>query len=223
MIVAPEAAVIVARRGARDLRHHRLDVPLRPDDPGDGRLGRRRGAGARRSSPRSAPATTSPAHEMGARARPPGLRRTRSAARGSSSPTPASARSSPRPSRPADRGAAARGQPRRATSDHQVETVGWLRAKPWVHVADDEAAPPRLHRCRGRGRRRRRAGWRGPRPAFIARIRRSVRRLMPARRQGAARSPGPRGGALTHRKARRARGLDQSSPTRSRPASEDLP
>ena len=32
--------------------------------------------------------------------------------------------------------------PRRAhlgehTSDHQVETVGWLRAKPWVHVADD--------------------------------------------------------------------------------------
>ncbi len=34
--------------------------------------------------------------------------------------------------------------PRRAhlgehTSDHQVETVGWLRARPWVHVADDEA------------------------------------------------------------------------------------
>ena len=37
--------------------------------------------------------------------------------------------------------------PRRAhlgehTSDHQVETVGWLRAKSWVHVADDEGALP---------------------------------------------------------------------------------
>ncbi len=37
--------------------------------------------------------------------------------------------------------------PRRAhlgehTSDHQVETAGWLRAKPWVHVADDEDALP---------------------------------------------------------------------------------
>lgn len=37
--------------------------------------------------------------------------------------------------------------PRRAalgehTSDHQVETAGWLRAKPWVHVACDEGALP---------------------------------------------------------------------------------
>lgn len=37
--------------------------------------------------------------------------------------------------------------PRRAhlgehTSDHQVETVGWLRDKAWVHVADDEGALP---------------------------------------------------------------------------------
>ena len=44
------------------------------------------------------------------------------------------------------------------TSDHQVETVGWLRGKPWVHVADDEGALPACIAAGGGGRRRRRAG-----------------------------------------------------------------
>ena len=68
--------------------------------------------------------------------------------------------------------------PRRAhlgehTSDHQVETVGWLRAKPWVHVADDEAAlAVRIAEATAAA-----AGAQMARtadPAFIARIRRFI-------------------------------------------------
>ena len=69
--------------------------------------------------------------------------------------------------------------PRRArlgehTSDHQVETVGWLRDKPWVHVADDEAELAGLHRRRRRLGRGWRADGRTADPAFIARIRRFI-------------------------------------------------
>ena len=69
--------------------------------------------------------------------------------------------------------------PRRAhlgehTSDHQVETVGWLRAKSWVHVADDEGALPACIAAATE------AAARGERlaavadPAFIARLRRFI-------------------------------------------------
>ena len=69
--------------------------------------------------------------------------------------------------------------PRRAhlgehTSDHQVETVGWLRAKPWVHVADDEGA---LCGCIASATAAAAAGDRMARtadPAFIARLRRFI-------------------------------------------------
>lgn len=69
--------------------------------------------------------------------------------------------------------------PRRAhlgehTSDHQVETVGWLRGKPWVHVADDEGALPACiaaagDAAAGGGRVARTAD-----PAFIERLRRFI-------------------------------------------------
>ena len=66
--------------------------------------------------------------------------------------------------------------PRRAhlgehTSDHQVETVGWLRAKPWVHVADDETGLPGCIAAAGRAvvEEGRVAGTADP--AFIARLR----------------------------------------------------
>jgi len=69
--------------------------------------------------------------------------------------------------------------PRRAhlgehTSDHQVETVGWLRAKSWVHVADDEGALPACIAAATE------AAARGERlaavadPDFIARLRRFI-------------------------------------------------
>ena len=69
--------------------------------------------------------------------------------------------------------------PRRAhlgehTSDHQVETVGWLRAKPWVHVADDESALPA---CIAAAAAAAAAGERVARtadPAFIDRLRRFI-------------------------------------------------
>jgi len=69
--------------------------------------------------------------------------------------------------------------PRRAhlgehTSDHQVETVGWLRAKPWVHVADDEGALPA---CIAAAAAAAAAGARVARtadPAFIDRLRRFI-------------------------------------------------
>lgn len=69
--------------------------------------------------------------------------------------------------------------PRRAhlgehTSDHQVETVGWLRARPWVHVADDEAA---LGACIAAAGAAAAAGGRVAAtadPAFIARLRRFI-------------------------------------------------
>ena len=69
--------------------------------------------------------------------------------------------------------------PRRAalgehTSDHQVETVGWLRGKPGIHVADTEAElPARIAAAAA-------AAAAGDRmaptadPAFIARIRRFI-------------------------------------------------
>ena len=62
--------------------------------------------------------------------------------------------------------------PRRAalgehTSDHQVETVGWLRGKPGVHVADSEAELPACIAAAAAGGRRPASG--SPRP----RIRRS--------------------------------------------------
>ena len=69
--------------------------------------------------------------------------------------------------------------PRRAhlgehTSDHQVETVGWLRAKSWVHVADDEGALPACiaaaTEAAARGERLAAAAD----PAFIARLRRFI-------------------------------------------------
>ena len=69
--------------------------------------------------------------------------------------------------------------PRRAhlgehTSDHQVETVGWLRAKSWVHVADDEGALPA---CIAAAAAAAAAGERVARtadPAFIDRLRRFI-------------------------------------------------
>jgi UDP-N-acetylglucosamine transferase subunit ALG13 len=69
--------------------------------------------------------------------------------------------------------------PRRAhlgehTSDHQVETVGWLREKPWVHVADDEGALPA---CIAAAAAAAAAGERVARtadPAFIDRLRRFI-------------------------------------------------
>ena len=69
--------------------------------------------------------------------------------------------------------------PRRAhlgehTSDHQVETVGWLRAKPWVHVADDERALPG---CIAAAAAAAASGVRVARtadPAFIDRLRRFI-------------------------------------------------
>lgn len=69
--------------------------------------------------------------------------------------------------------------PRRAhlgehTSDHQVETVGWLRAKPWVHVADDEGA---LALCIAAASAAAASGARMARtadPAFIDRLRRFI-------------------------------------------------
>ena len=69
--------------------------------------------------------------------------------------------------------------PRRAhlgehTSDHQVETVGWLREKPWVHVADDEAAlPGRIAAAIAASAAGERMG-RTADPAFIDRIRRFI-------------------------------------------------
>ena len=172
---APGVHPGVLRRGARDLRHHRLDVPLRPDDPGDGRLGRGRGAGGggpradRRRRLRAA------AHGLGAQARPAGLCRGDRAGRGSSSPTPASARSSPRASS-AGRSWCCRGGPHLGehTSDHQVETVGWLRGRPGVHVADDEGDSPG---CIAAAAAAAAAGARMARtadPAFIARLRRFI-------------------------------------------------
>jgi UDP-N-acetylglucosamine transferase subunit ALG13 len=69
--------------------------------------------------------------------------------------------------------------PRRAhlgehTSDHQVETVGWLRAKSWVHVADDEGALPA---CIAAAAAAAAAGERVAQtadPAFIDRLRRFI-------------------------------------------------
>jgi UDP-N-acetylglucosamine transferase subunit ALG13 len=69
--------------------------------------------------------------------------------------------------------------PRRAhlgehTSDHQVETVGWLRAKSWVHVADDERALPG---CIAAAAAAAASGARVARtadPAFIDRLRRFI-------------------------------------------------
>jgi UDP-N-acetylglucosamine transferase subunit ALG13 len=66
--------------------------------------------------------------------------------------------------------------PRRAalgehTSDHQVETVGWLRGKPGIHVADTEAELPARIAAAAREAA---AGARiaaTADPAFIARIR----------------------------------------------------
>ena len=60
------------------------------------------------------------------------------------------------------------------TSDHQVETVGWLRGKPGVHVAEDEADLPA---CIAAAVAAAAAGERMARtadPAFIARIRRFI-------------------------------------------------
>ena len=69
--------------------------------------------------------------------------------------------------------------PRRAhlgehTSDHQVETVGWLRARPGVHVADDEGA---LGACIAAAGAAAAAGERvggTADPAFIDRLRRFI-------------------------------------------------
>jgi UDP-N-acetylglucosamine transferase subunit ALG13 len=69
--------------------------------------------------------------------------------------------------------------PRRAylgehTSDHQVETVGWLRGRPWVHVADEAEALPG---CIAAATAAVAAGARMPRtadPAFIERLRRFI-------------------------------------------------
>ena len=88
---------------------------------------------------------------------------------------PASARSSPRASS-AGRSSCCRGGRHLGehTSDHQVETVGWLRAKSWVHVADDEGALPACIAAAAA------AAARGERlaptadPAFIARLRRFI-------------------------------------------------
>ena len=71
--------------------------------------------------------------------------------------------------------------PRRAalgehTSDHQVETVGWLRGKPGVHVADDRgASSPGCIAAAAAAAAAGGAGWRRPPiPAFIARLRRFI-------------------------------------------------
>lgn len=69
--------------------------------------------------------------------------------------------------------------PRRAhlgehTSDHQVETVSWLRAKPWVLIADDEGALPACIAAAGAAAA---AGERVARtadPAFIDRLHRFI-------------------------------------------------
>ena len=68
--------------------------------------------------------------------------------------------------------------PRRAhlgehTSDHQVETVGWLRARPWVHVADDEGALPGCIAAAG-AMAAAGAVSRTADPAFIDRLRRFI-------------------------------------------------
>ena len=66
--------------------------------------------------------------------------------------------------------------PRRAalgehTSDHQVETVGWLRGKPGIHVADSEAElPARIAAAAAEAAAGVRLGATAD-PAFIARIR----------------------------------------------------
>ena len=69
--------------------------------------------------------------------------------------------------------------PRRAhlgehTSDHQVETVGWLRAKPWVHVADDEGALPGCIAAAGAAAASGAEVARTADPAFIDRLRRFI-------------------------------------------------
>ena len=80
--------------------------------------------------------------------------------------------------------------PRRAalgehTSDHQVETIGWLRGKPGVHVAGTRSRPARLHRRRGGGGRGRRAD-RGDRGSRLHRPH------PPLHRGGLSRRPGQR-------------------------------